>query len=368
MSTGFFPAKKALQVFGSSPEILTAQGIKESALPTFARSSSDNRQLKSWGPREMPDVGQRVGFMKKPSRSVAAAIFVTKGGVLKSSLTLNFARMTALHGIRTCVVGLDMQGDVTTALSTTDPDEEDNSLVDALERMNQVRGLADVFTGAAKVMDVVRTTEIPTLSYIPETPELVALDQSLVNRNRREYWLRDHVIAPLKKEFDFVLMDCSPNWNRLITNALVASDVLISPLECKINNFRNMKTFEALINEFQTDMRVKFTHVYVATRLSAGRKLSREIFDWYQENLDNCLQTPIRESVQGEESMAMKVSIPEYAPTSPAADEMRDVLREMWALTLRAANAKPGARESKNDTTKRRPPGRSSGRSSDLTM
>jgi chromosome partitioning protein len=370
MPTGFFPVKKALQVFGSSPELLSSLGIKESALPTFARSAADNRPLKSWGPREMPDVGQRVGFMKKPARPLAAAIFVTKGGVLKSSLTFNFARMAALHGIRTCVVGLDMQGDVTTALNTMDPDEEDNSLVDTLERLNEVRGLADVFTGSAKILDVIRTTEIPTLTYIPETPELVALDQSLVNRNRREYWLRDHVIAPLKKEVDLVLMDCSPNWNRLITNALVASDVLISPLECKINNFRNMKTFESLINEFQTDMRVKFSHIYVATRLSTGRKLSREIFDWYQENLNSCIRTPIRESVQGEESMAMKLSIPEYAPTSQAADEMRQVLKEMWALTVRAAHnrAGTGARDLINDTSRKKVIGRSLGRSSDVTV
>jgi len=354
MSTGFFPVRKALQVFGSSPELLASQKIKETELPSFARSSVDNRPLKSWSPREMPDVGQQVGFMKKPVQPLAAAIFVTKGGVLKSSLTFNFARMASLHGIRTCVVGLDMQGDVTTALSTADLDEEDNSLVDALERLNNIRGLADVFTGSANIMDVVRGTEIPTLSFIPETPELVALDQSLVNRNRREYWLRDHVISPLKKEFDLVLMDCSPNWNRLITNALVASDVLISPLECKINNFRNMKTFEALINEFQTDMRVKFSHIYVATRLSSGRKLSREIFDWYQENLSSCIKTPIRESVHGEESMAMRLSIPEYAPTSQAADEMREVLREMWTLTVRAANIKAGTRDTKNNTSKKK--------------
>lgn len=329
-----FQFKKALQVFGA-PEETSLDG-----LPPFARSASDNRILKSWSLNEMPEVGSRIGFMKQPEQPIAAAVFVTKGGVLKSSLTLNLARMAALHGIRTCVVGLDMQGDITSALSNESGDE-DASLEDAFAKVNSLRGLADVFRGVASVEEVTRATDIPTLSYIPETPELVALDQSLINRNRREYWLRDSVVEPLKRKFDLVLMDCSPNWNRLITNALVAADTLVSPVECKINNFRNLKIFRALIQEFRSDMRAEFAHAYVATRLSANRKLSREIFDWYGANLTNCLATPLRESVQGEEATALKISVPEHAPTSAAAQEMRGLLIELWkTLSMSAPKTK----------------------------
>jgi chromosome partitioning protein len=291
----------------------------------------------------MPSVGEKVGFMKKPARPVAAAVFVTKGGVLKSSLTVNLARMAALHNIRTCVVGLDMQGDVTTSLGG-DFDDGEDSLADAIARMNSLHGLADVFTAQSKLSDVIRPTDIPTLFYIPETPELVALDQSLINRNRREYWLKENVINPLKENFDLILMDCSPNWNRLITNALVASDVLISPLECKINNFRNFKTFRALLSEFREDLRVNFAQVYVPTRLAPARRLSVEIFDWYRSNLEECTETAIRESVQGEESIALHSSVPEYAPTTAAADEMRELLREVWDV-IQAQATVPTDRE-----------------------
>jgi chromosome partitioning protein len=331
MSTGFFNLKKALQVFGLSPEELTTRGISETALPAFARSPSDNRSLKSWSYSEMPSVGAHVGFMKKPSAPMAIAIFVTKGGVLKSSLTLNLARMAALHGLRTCVVGLDMQGDITTALSSEEPADDNISLKDAIAKMNSLRGLADVYNREAKIEDVILPTDLPTLFYIPETPELVNLDQSLMARNRREYWLRDEVITPLKANFDLILMDCSPNWNRLITNALVACDVLVSPLECKINNFRNFKTFRALLQEFKEEMQSDFKQVFVPTRLSPSRKLSREIFGWYQEHLSECTKTALRESVQGEEATAVRISIPEYAPTSAAADEMRELVREVWS-------------------------------------
>jgi chromosome partitioning protein len=332
MSNGLFQFKRALQVFGCEPEMLATRGISPTSLPPFARSVADNRQLKSWSLSELPLVGQKVGFMKKPKTPIAIAVFVTKGGVLKSSLTLNLARLAALHGLRTCVVGLDMQGDITEALSaeTREDSTDDESLEEALAKMNRLRGLADVFSGEATLDDVIQATDVPNLSLIPETPELVALDQSLVVRNRREYWLRDQVVIPLKERFDLVLMDCSPNWNRLITNALVAADALVSPVECKINNFRNLKTFRALIAEFKNEMGTNFKHVYVATRLSPARKLSREIYDWYRSNLPACTETAIRESVQGEEAMALKISIPEYAPISAAADEMRTLIEEIW--------------------------------------
>jgi chromosome partitioning protein len=346
MSAGFFTMKKALNVFGLSPEELKSRAASETTLPEFPRSANDNRQLKSWSFAELPLVGEKVGFMKKPAHPVAVAVFVTKGGVLKSSLTLNLARMAALHNIRTCVVGLDMQGDVTTALGG-DFDDGEDSLEDAIARINSMHGLADVFTGQSKLADVIRSTDIPTLFYIPETPELVALDQSLINRNRREYWLQESIIAPLKEQFDLILMDCSPNWNRLITNALVASDVLVSPLECKINNFRNFKTFRALLSEFREDLRVNFAQAYVPTRLAPARRLSMEIYEWYRGNLKECTQTAIRESIQGEESVAMHISVPEYAPNSVAADEMRELLREVWetvyAQSKVTASAESGA-------------------------
>ncbi len=184
------------------------------------------------------------------------------------------ARTAALHNINTCVVGLDMQGDISIALGLDQNLEDSETLGDAFARASSVRGLADVFTGERSVEELVRPTDIPTLSYIPETPELTALDQSLISRNRREYWLREKIVAPLRKQFDLIVMDCSPNWSRLITNALMACDGLISPLECKINNFRNFKNFRLLMDEFRADLDADYRHVYVPTRLSPQRRLS----------------------------------------------------------------------------------------------
>ena len=76
--------------------------------------------------------------------------------------------MAALHGIRTCVVGLDMQGDVSTALG--EPHDEDVSLTEALARASSVKGLAQLYTGDATLDEVLKSTDLPNLFYIPETP------------------------------------------------------------------------------------------------------------------------------------------------------------------------------------------------------
>lgn len=311
-------AKKAFAIFGSD---------SSDAIATDMRS-----RPKSYSIDGLVELGSELGFFVKPEKPVAASVFVTKGGVLKTTLTLNLARMAALNGLKVCVVGLDMQGDITQTLGNEGPDENE-SLEEALRTLNSMKGLSELFVGQATLEEIIVPTEIPTLSYIPETPELVALDQSLLSRNRREYWLLENVIQPLKARFDLILMDCSPNWNRLINNALVASDVLISPIESKINNFRNLRTFRALISEFRRDMRLEFKHLFVPTRVVSSRRLSREIFQWYQENLGTgearCTGRSIRESIHGEEATALRLSIPEHSPNSVAAAEIRLLLAEI---------------------------------------
>lgn len=302
-------AKKVAQIFGVDPLI-------EQTLQKYS----------TWG--ELQEFGRQFGFIKKPNKSLAVSVFVTKGGVLKTTLTLNLARIAALHGLKVCVVGLDMQGDITQALGNDGPDE-DSSLEDALKTLNSLKGLSDLALGRASLREIIRESEVPGLDYIPETPELVSLDQSLLSRNRREYWLLENLIEPLKKTYDLILMDCSPNWNRLINNAIVASDFVLSPIESKINNFRNLRTFRALMAEFKKDLRIEFQQLFVPTRLVASRRLSREICDWYRQNLTNCTQYSIRESVQGEEATALRLSIPEHAAGTVAASEMRLLLFEL---------------------------------------
>jgi chromosome partitioning protein len=325
----YFSSSKVADVFGGQ-ELKTELNNLESShqIPPSRRFRSGALFKKGWPIEEIPLIGQKIGFFKSFDKPIAIAVFTTKGGVLKSTLALNLARTAALHGIKTCVVGLDIQGDITTALGFESGLEEgDLSLL--LDKLNSTKGLSDLFNGQARLEEIIVSTDLPTLYLIPETPELVAMNDTLSTINRREFWLKEKVTEKLKNNFDLIIMDCSPNWNKLTTNALVSCDVLVSPLECKINNFRNFRVFRHFLNEFKRDMKIDFETIFIPTRYSANRKLSLEIKNWYEQNVKGCTSLGVKESVAGEESIALYRSIIEHAPGTDPAMEMQKVLLEV---------------------------------------
>ena len=328
----FYTLSKAARLFSGpksaplTPDELLAL-VKHQELPALARG----RGGLGWTESDIAEVGQELGFLRNPTRPLVLSVFVTKGGVLKTTLSLNIARLLALHGVKTLVIGLDLQGDVTSALGYQ-PAAAAENLDEALAALDDTRGLYDYYKENAGLTELILKTDLPHLDFIPETSELIALDQELFLRPRREQWLKEKVILPLTKKYEVIVLDGSPNWNQLTTNSLVACDVLISPVECRINNFRNLRLFRALLHQCQKDMGLNFQHLYVPTRLNSQRKLSREIYQWYQENLPGCSEIAVRESIHGEEGSALHLSIPELAPDSLAGQEMKLLVRAMWNL------------------------------------
>lgn len=328
---GFISQKKVEQMFQCFNFKFDIQKLESQHLiPTRVRYRSGAVFQKGWKIEDIPKLGEQLGFFKKPDKCKVITVFTTKGGVLKSTLALNLARVSALHNVKTLVIGLDIQGDITNNLGVEFDFESDHqSLDEALANSEDIKGLSDYFNNQCELSEIIKTTDLENLFLIPETPELAALNESLSNINRREYWVNDKVISKLKSHFDLIIFDCSPNWNKLTTNALVASNLLVSPLECKINNFRNFKVFQHFIKEFKKDMMIDFQTVFIPTKYSNNKKLSNDIKNWYQKNLKDCLAVGIPESTISEEATALKFSIIEHMPANKVAKSIADVLKEI---------------------------------------
>lgn len=349
MADSQFSVAKIIQLYGldiSRQALVNAENT--GLIPSAMRKGSQ----RVWAIEDLPKIGERYGFMKKPQRPKVVAIFTTKGGVLKSTVALNLGRMAALHNIRTCIVGLDMQCDITNALGYQVDLEDAENLEEALERLSSAYGLADLGRNGVTLDDLIQDTDIPTLSLIPETPDLVMLEREISKKNMREYWLEKNVTGPLKEQFDLIILDCSPNWNLLISNALMACDVLVSPLECKINNFNNFKAFKAYLDNFKEETKKSFEHIFIPTKYASTRKLSSEIRTWYVANIPGCIGSVIRESAPGEESIASQKSLPEYSPSSIVADEMRETLKEVWGKVLGSESTKQNQSSSKQSRSR----------------
>lgn len=340
-SKQIFTISKILNIFGATDvdRHTLMKAADSGRLPPPLRESTGKISRRVWEIQNISPIGAEYGFMKKPDLPLAITVYVQKGGVLKTTLSLNLARMAALHDIKTCVVGLDSQCDLTSAMGYEPIVDEDRieDLDSAIKELAGVRGLFDVFQNSCSLDEVIQSTDLPTLSFIPETTELTAMDYYMVEKTRREEWLNYNIIQPLKKKFDLIVIDCPPNWNRLITNALFACDIVVSPVECKINHFNNLKYFQKIVAQFRKDARTDFEHIYIPTKHAAAKTLSDNIRRWYLTNLPGCSNNSIRESVASEEAIASHVSLPEYAPTSLQADEMRTVLKELWARALKTA-------------------------------
>jgi len=310
-------------------------------IPPARRSKTGSTNRRVWAPEDLPLIGEKYGFLQKPKNPVCASVFVTKGGVLKTTLTLNLARVAALHNIKTCIVGTDMQSDITNAFGIGTPDESEyDSLSEVDEAFDQYYTLYDFKKNDCKLSDCIQETDLPTLDIIPESSELVHLEGILQSIRSREYWLKEKVITPLLEEYDLVLIDSPPSWNNLVTNALTASDVLISPLECKINHYRNVPSFMSFIEDFQVEVKADFRHICIPTKLVSKRKLAADIRKYYMQEVKNCTATAIKETTAGEESMAQHVSLLEYVPGKAQADEMKDAIVEIWRQISEVASMK----------------------------
>lgn len=344
--TQLYTPQRMLQLYGSEATrsaIIAAE--KSGNIPAPERMQTGSLSRRVWPISTLPELGERYGFMARPPRMTTVAIYSAKGGVFKTSLALNLGRMAALHGIRTCIIGLDFQCDITRLLDPPDPPEDETGINDVLARVRRQKGLLDLF-GGDELKAVRGLTDIPTLHYIPETAGLISLDRSIAAQDRREYVLSNLLSEEFDQEYDLVILDCPPSWSHLITNALVACDLLVTPLECKASQFNSLSVFVDHLKAFRETMTLEYQHVFVPTRYAPNRRLSTDIRNWYVSNMERVSMGAVRESAIGEEAVAARVSLPEHSPNSPYADEMRELLRELWSMAAPSAGAKPRAGES----------------------
>lgn len=305
-------------------------------IPTAARMARGKQQVRQWNLEQLPEIGLRFGFLKKPTEPQIICVYTAKGGVLKTTLAYSLARILALNGIKTLVVGLDIQCSITDIAL---PPKE----VSSLEESNgRCIGLYHLLCEKASLESVIQPTSLPTLDVIPETPDLNVLEKKLRLEPRREYALRDRLL-PLLSQYEVVIFDNGPSWNQLIENALTASNNIVSPIGCDLGTYQALQTNLATLTEFQEAMKLEWDNFILVPTLLEKTKLSQQIYGAYLNQYGNrVIPFPIRRGVKGQEALVLRQSALEYDPSSPLAQDYFELVQEVWKR-ITASEATHGA-------------------------
>ena len=244
-----------------------------------------------------------------------------KGGVGKTTASINLGGALAELGYRVLCVDMDPQANLTVGLGI--------SLSDVHHSM------ADVLSETRVPIDeIVRPTEMAGLSVAPSTLELASTEVELFTAIGREMVLRDALAGWPERQFDVIIVDSPPTLGLLTINALVASSRVIIPVQTQYYAIKGLTALIKVINTIKQKLNHDLEILGLLPTFFDGRTvLAREMLENLRELGDHRIfSTMIKNTVKFGEAPLTGRPITEYAPSSTAAQAFRDLAREVIDL------------------------------------
>ncbi|HEX3035815.1 MAG TPA: ParA family protein [Thermodesulfobacteriota bacterium] len=244
------------------------------------------------------------------------ALINQKGGVGKTTSTLNIGAGLSRLGYKVLLIDLDPQAHLTYSLG-----------IQAHELKNTVDNLLKQQAALEEVL--IERPGLPGLSLIPSTLDLAGADIELSGIPGREYLLKEALVRI--RGFDYVLIDCPPSLGLLTLNALVAAQEVYIPLQTEFLALRGLskllETVEVVKSRLNKDLEI--TGI-IATRFDSRKILNRDIVDKIKEYFgDKLFNTLIRENISLAEAPSYGQTIFEYKPDSYGAEDYLSLCEEI---------------------------------------
>jgi chromosome partitioning protein len=252
-----------------------------------------------------------------PARIIA--LCNQKGGVGKTTTTINLGASLAEVGRRVLLVDFDPQGALSVGLGV-----QPHHLERTAYNLLMERGVS--------IDDVVLKTGTAGLDLLPSNIDLSAAEVQLVTEVAREQALT-RVLAPVLADYDFILIDCQPSLGLLTVNALTAADGVIVPLECEFFSLRGVALLIDTVDKVRERLNPRLRLDGILATMYDGRTLhGREVFARVVEAFgDDVYDTVISRTVRFPETTVAGEPITSWAPTSAGAIAYRHLAREVIA-------------------------------------
>jgi len=257
--------------------------------------------------------------MPRPRRRRVFSVANQKGGVGKTTTTVNIAVAMALAGLHVLVIDLDPQGNASTALG--------------VERTAGTPSIYEVLLGEYTAAEAIQTCpDAPRLGCIPATIELAGAEIELVGMDERESRLKK-AIDGVEAEFDYVFIDCPPSLGLLTVNAMVATSEVLIPIQCEYYALEGLGQLLRNIDLVKQHLNPGLDVSTILLTMYDGRtKLADQVASEVRKHFGpRVLASVIPRSVKVSEAPGFSQSVMTYDPGSRGAMSYLEAAREIAA-------------------------------------
>ncbi|QPK84286.1 ParA family protein [Corynebacterium qintianiae] len=244
-----------------------------------------------------------------------------KGGVGKTTSTINLGACLAEQGRKVLLVDLDPQGALSAGLGVAH-DEDQVTVYDLL------------FDNTASIHAAIKHSNVQGLDLVPANIDLSAAEIQLVNEVGREHTL-SRALRPVRGEYDIIILDCGPSLGLLTVNALAASHGVIIPMECEYFSLRGLALLTDTVEKVRDRINFDLDIVGIlVTMFDRRTSHAREVMDRVLEVFgDTVFDTVITRTVRFPETSVAGEPIITWAPRSQGAEQYRNLALEVLERT-----------------------------------